>query len=166
MLRYLFVHIAPGAVPLIVINEYPKSGGSWIGEMLSEALCIPFPRNRFPVLGRSILHGHMMHQWNMRNVVIVWRDGRDVLISQYYHSLFMNDKGNSRLVNKCRSDLRFNDYEDIKNNLIKFMEYVYEVSSHPRFSWSEFVERWAGCEYGIGVKYENMRSYLSYARII
>ena len=41
---------------MYVVNEYPKSGGSWVAEMLSEALGVPFPRNRLPMLRSSILH--------------------------------------------------------------------------------------------------------------
>ncbi len=156
-LRYILVHTVTNIFPLYVLNEYPKSGGSWIGEMLSEALDIPFPRNRLPLFGSSILHGHMMHKWNMNNVLIVWRDGRDVLISQYYHSLFKNEKGNARLVEQCRADLQFDDYDDIENNLLSFMKYVYERSKHPRFTWTDFVNNWYGNKNCINIKYEDMR---------
>lgn len=158
LFRYILAHSATQYFPLYVINEYPKSGGSWVGDMLSDALRIPFPRNRLPMLRSSILHGHMMHSWNMRNVILVWRDGRDVLISQYYHSLFLNDRGNARLVAKCRSDLGFTNYDNISENLITFMEYVYEAKRHPRMSWSEFVDRWADCKRCVHVRYEDLRA--------
>lgn len=157
LFRYILAHTSTQILPLYVVNEYPKSGGSWVGEMLSDAVAIPFPRNRLPMLRSSILHGHMMHSWNMHNVLLVWRDGRDVLISQYYHSLFENDRGNARLVAQCRKDLKFADYEDISGNLLAFMEYVYERKRHPRISWVNFVHRWSGCDRCVHVKYEDMR---------
>ena len=156
-LRYVLAHSGSVLSQLYVVNEYPKSGGSWIGEMLSESLGIPFPRNRLPILGPSILHGHMMHSWNMNNVVLVWRDGRDVLVSQYYHYLFHNDRGNSRLVNQCRSDLNFSDYSDIQTHLPKFMEYVYETKKHPRMSWKDFGDHWLSEPDCINVRYEDFR---------
>ena len=155
--RYILAHTATKFIPLYIINEYPKSGGSWVGEMLSEAINIPFPRNRLPQLRSSILHGHMMHSWNMHNILLVWRDGRDVLISQYFHSLFENEKGNSRLVAKCRADLGFTDYDDVRSNLKAFMEYVYECKRHPRMSWSDFVDRWVDRKDYVHVRYEDMR---------
>lgn len=156
-LRYVLTHTASQHFPLYIINEYPKSGASWIGEMLSDSLAVPFPRNRLPMFRSSILHGHMMHKWNMHNILIVWRDGRDVLVSQYYHFLFNNDKGNSKLVEQCRADLQFDNYSDIKENLLQFMEYVYEHKKHPSFSWTDFHEQWGSCENCTHVKYEDMR---------
>lgn len=156
-LRYALAHTLSGVLPLYIVNEYPKSGGSWIGDMLSDLLEIPFPRNRLPYLKSCILHGHMMHSWNMNNVLIVWRDGRDVLVSQYYHSLFRSDRGNARLVRECRSDLGFTDYEDITKNLPAFMKYVYEDKKHPKNSWLDFGKRWAGNSNYIHVKYEDIR---------
>ena len=156
--RYIMIHTMSNLLPLYIVNEYPKSGGSWVGEMLGETLCLPFPRNRFPLLKPSIMHGHMMHSWNMHNVLCVWRDGRDVLISQYYHWLFKNDKGNSPLVERSRSDLGFVDYNDIQNNLVPFMQYVYETKKHPRFTWADFVERWYDRNDVVHVRYEGMRS--------
>jgi hypothetical protein len=146
-----------GIVPYYIVNEYPKSGGSWVGNMLSQALKIPFPRNRLPMCKSSILHGHMMHSWNMHNILIVWRDGRDILISQYYHSLFENERGNSILVKKSRKDLNFNDYNDIENNLSKFMEYSYERKKLTNMNWSEFVDKWADHKKCVHVKYEDLR---------
>lgn len=159
ILRYALSHTATKAFPIYIVNEYPKSGGSWVGEMLSDALDIPFPRNRLPMLCSSILHGHMMHSWNMHNVLIVWRDGRDVLISQYFHSLFENERGNARLVAKCRADLRFTDYENVSENLVPFMEYVYVRKRHPRMSWTDFVNKWADCKRCVHVRYEDLRAY-------
>jgi hypothetical protein len=156
--RYFLAHLASNIIPIYIINEYPKSGGSWVGEMVGSALGVPFPRNRLPMLCPSILHGHMMHSWNMNNALIVWRDGRDVLISQYYHSLFENSTGNSRLVNMCRADLEFSDYDDISSNLLAFMEYVFDKKQHPKFSWNDFAKKWANCDKCVHVHYEDLRS--------
>jgi len=126
--------------------------------MLSEALDVPFPRNRLPTFRSSILQGHYMQSWNVHNILIVWRDGRAILISQYFHSLFKNERGNSRLVDLCRADLGFSDYNDVQANLVAFMEYVYEQKRHPRFSWPEFANKWADCDRCVHVRYEDMRT--------
>lgn len=138
------------------VNEYPKSGGSWLGQMLSEALEVPFPRNRLPMLRSSIMHGHYLNPKNMKNVCVLWRDCRDILISQYYHSLFYNDKGNARLVDITRRHFQVDDYHDIQANLPKFICFVYESKISPRFNWSQFVEQWhnRNC---VHVKYEDLR---------
>lgn len=155
--RYGLAHLGSNIFPLYIVNEYPKSGGSWVAEMLSDALEIPFPRNRLPMFRSSILHEHMMHSWNVHNMIIVWRDGRDILTSLYYHSLFYNDRGNAPLVDQCRAELQFKDYDNIKTNLPKFMKYVFERKKHPRMSWTDFVEKWSECKKCVHVKYEDLR---------
>lgn len=159
--RYCMAHMLSEVLPLYIVNEYPKSGGSWVTEMLSDALCVPFPRNRLPMLRSSILHGHMMHKWNMHNRVIVWRDGRDgrdVLISEYFHSVFENEKGNSRRVRATRKNIQFEDVDDISSNLVDFMNYRYIGAGSKKPSWNQFVNRWHNCSGSIHVLYEELRS--------
>lgn len=156
--RYILVHFFSSCFPLYIVNEYPKSGGSWLAQMLSKALSVPFPRNRLPMLKSCIMQGHYLSSWNMKNVVVLWRDGRDVLISQYYHSLFKNERGNERGVDITRKNLKFKDYSDIQKNLLEFMRYVYtRRKKHPKFSWSDFVNKWADNTNVIYVKYEDLR---------
>lgn len=157
-LRYFLAHGCLPHIKYYIVNEYPKSGGSWIASMLSDALAVPFPRNRLPMFRSSILHGHMMQCWNMRKVLVVWRDGRDVLVSQYYHSLFENDRGNALLVRRTRSDIGFANYHDIQTNLLRFMEYVYENPAHPRFTWKDFANKWIDCESCVHLRYEAIRA--------
>ena len=139
------------------VNEYPKSGGTWLGQMLAEMLDLPFPRNQLPLFTRSIMHGHYLHPWNMKDVVVVWRDGRDVLISQYFHSLFVNEKGNRRLVNLTRARFKREDYEDLSANLCAFIEYTYRNNRWPAFSWADFTHQWADRRNVTHVKYEDLR---------
>jgi len=157
ILRYALSHTATKFYPLFIVNEYPKSGGSWVSQMLSDALQVPFPRNRLPMFQSSILHDHMWHKWNINNVLIVWRDGRDVLVSQYYHSLFENEIANHALVRKTQRDLSIVDYDDIQSNLPVFMRYVFEDKKYPRFNWTEFVEHW-NVDGFVHLRYEDIRT--------
>lgn len=154
--RYLLVHLASGAIPLYTVNEFPKSGGTWLAQMLAKALEIPFPRNRLPALGSAVMHGHYLRRWGMKNVVVVWRDGRDALVSLYFHALFENDGWNARLVRAVRRDLPFSDYADIGANMPRFIEYAFERKRHPRFSWSDFVEHWYGRPSVTYVRYRDL----------
>lgn len=157
LVRYLMVYGLSGILPLYIVNEYPKSGGSWVSQMLADYLHLPFPRNEFPEIKSSIMHGHYLYSSFMKNVFVVLRDGRDIMVSYYYHSLFYNDKFNSRLVEATRRDLHFSDYEDIRHNLPKFIDYKFTQRKHPRFSWSEFVNSWFDKNVAI-IRYEKMLS--------
>ena len=155
-LRYGMTHCLSGVLPLYIVNEYPRSGGTWLGQMLATGLDIPFPRNQFPVFRTSVMHGHYLGSWGMKNVVVIWRDGRDVVVSMYHHCLFKNERRNAPLVDAVRRDLPFKDYEDVRSNLPAFIEYSFTRQRHPHFSWADFVRRWYGRNGVIYTHYEQL----------
>jgi hypothetical protein len=155
LLRTGMVHLLSGVLPLYVINEYPKSGGTWVGQMLGRALGVPFPRNSFPVLRPSIMHGHYLSHWGMDNVVVVWRDGRDVMLS-WYHQQLSRHEWNRIQVERSRRELPLDDYDDVYGNLPAFIEYAFTRPHSPNFSWTDFVHRWHSCEDVVHVYYEDL----------
>ncbi len=158
LVRLGMVHFLSSRLPLYIVNEFPKSGGSWFSQMLGCALGVPFPRNRLPSLRPSIMQGHYINPWGLNNVTIVWRDGRDVMVSWYYYSLFVHDlEENAPLVKMVRKDLPFEDYDNIEENLPAFLEYAFTRPRHPRFSWSDFVRRWHGRKGVVHTSYEDLR---------
>jgi hypothetical protein len=152
--RHLILSSISNKLPVYLINEYPKSGGTWAGQMISEILQIDFPRNRFPSLCPSIFHGHYLNNFKTKRKIIVWRDGRDVMVSWYYHCLFYNEHGNDRLVNISRDKLLFSNYNNIYKNLPKFIEYAFTIQPKPGFSWTEFVDNWHNRDNIVYLKYE------------
>ena len=155
--RFLLMHWLSGRLPLYIVNEYPKSGGTWLGQMLSEAFEVPFPRNRLPMLRSSIMHGHLLWSGKMKNVIVLWRDGRDVLVSQYYYSLFEHDYHNAYGVELTRRNVPFTDFENIQKNLPAFIEYTYNWNLQPGFSWTDFYRSWGSRKDVVHVKYEDLR---------
>ncbi len=156
--RLAMVHALSGALPLYVVNEFPKSGGTWLGQMLGRALGVPFPRNRLPSLRPSIMHGHYLRRGGLRNVVVCWRDGRDIMVSWYHQCLFPHDRRNELQVARARRELRFEDYDDVRANLPRFIEWAFTTPRAPRFSWSDFVGRWYGSRNATHVRYEGLRA--------
>ncbi len=149
------VHTLSGVLPLYVVNGFPKSGGTWVSQMLGRALGVPFPRNRFPTLRPAIMHGHYLDPRGMKNVVVVWRDGRDVMVSWYHQQLILHE-WNRRQVEKSRRELRLEAYDDIHGNLAAFIEYAFTRPHSPGFSWTDFVHRWHGREDAVHVRYEDL----------
>ena len=155
IIRYGMVHLLSGAVPFYIVNEFPKSGGTWVSKLLSRALDLPFPQHRIPYLVPSVIHGHYITPRGMRNVVTVWRDGRDVMLSWYHHQLFSHG-WNERIVGKMRKELPFRDYHDVETNLPAFIEYNFERPLYPRFTWSDYVRRWYNRDGVVAVRYEDL----------
>ncbi len=156
LIRAGMVHLLSGTLPLYVVNEFPKSGGTWVGQMLGRALGVPFPRNRLPVLRPSIMHGHYLNPRGIKNAVVVWRDGRDVMVS-WYHQQLIPHEWNEQQVSRSRRELPLEDYTDVYGNLPAFIEYAFTRPHSPRFSWSDFVRRWHGRKNAIHVRYEDLR---------
>jgi len=157
--RLLMCNMLSGTLPLYIVTEYPKSGGTWVSQMISAYLGLPFPRNIRPKLESCIMHGHMLPTPFMKNVVCLFRDGRDIMVSSYFHMLFQNDRNPPIMVQRTRAALSFEDYEDVRANLPRFIEYVFETrqkSLNPnKFTWNQFVNKWmrtSVCK----VKYEDM----------
>src|SRR5918995_3303598 len=156
LLRECMVRSLSGILPLYIVNEYPKCCGTWVGQMLGRALNVPFPRNRFPTPRSSIMHGHYLDPRGMKNVTIVWRDGRDVMVSWYHQCLIPHER-NKLQVERERNNLPLRDYEDVRQNLPIFIEYVFTRQSYPGFSWNDFVRVWHPRNDVVHVFYEDLR---------
>jgi Sulfotransferase domain len=147
-------------LPLYLITEFPKSGGTWLANMLSECLQVPFPDPQAPPQFKSmILRDTKLYSPHYHNIVVVFRDGRDVMISAYYHFLFHNELNLPYGVERRRKTLGFKDFHDIRANLPRFIEYMF--TEFPiggwttRFNWSQFVESWIDKPV-TSVRYEDM----------
>ena len=139
--------------PFMLVTEYPKSGGTWLGQLISNYFDIPFPRNRIPKYEYSLLHGHRLPgpgTKNLKNIFWLVRDGRDVMISQYYHSLVWNEKNsiNPKDVIYNRKKLNFSDIHDIDKNLPIFIEYLFthkpsRIHNYTHMgNWYDFNKAW------------------------
>lgn len=143
---------------LILVSEFPKSGGSWFSQLLSDALNIPFPRNTYAKFERCLMHGHYLHHRKFGKVICVMRDGRDVMVSAYYHLLFENNRNASHLVRYWRDKMPFSDYENIEKNLPDFITCFfdnYKVATK-NVRWSDFVNKYLNQPNVLIIKYEDL----------
>ena len=58
--RLLYLHGLTKLFSTVLVCEYPKSGGTWLGQLISTYLQISFPRNRHPMPGNNLFHGHYL----------------------------------------------------------------------------------------------------------
>lgn len=158
-MRFMMCHMLSGTIPLYIVTEYPKSGGTWISQILSDVLGIPSYRNQLPQIKSQVVHCHYRYYPGLKNVFCVMRDGRDVMVSFYYHSLFLRDDclNYHEFMDTSRA-LKISNPDNIQENLPRFIEYKFTAKNIPRFSWSEFVLSWLSREVPI-IKYEEMLTY-------
>lgn len=128
---------------LILVTEYPKSGASWLCQLLAQYAEMDFPRQKFPSKRQSVMHGHYLMEGKVRGpTVVFWRDPRDIMISWYFHCLYKTDKNNHKQVEFVQNTLGFKDIADIKSNLGRFISYSFNESNSPRFNLNHFYDSW------------------------
>jgi hypothetical protein len=157
LIRWLMVHGAPlTGESKLVLTEYPKSGGTWIGQMVADCLSLPNPRNRLPPRERCLLHGVHRSIASRHDKLIVWRDGRDIMVSFYYHLLIDKPLNAPWQAKEVRQKLGLEDVYDIRENLPRFIEFCFGGGVHPGFSWNRFCEAWLERQDCIHTSYEAM----------
>lgn len=140
----------------VIINEYPKSGGSWLSQMVSEALDLPYPRNRLPMMHSCLMQCHVLNPLGMRNVVVVWRDGRDIAVSFYHHLLMGHEFGGTAVATRNALRLGIEDPQDVRENLPRFIRALMIGEIGPSFTWPKFVRSWHGRNGVIETRYEDL----------
>src|SRR6266496_6715756 len=158
--RYYMWYCVSKKLDLILVSEFPKSGGTWYCQMLSDYLQLPYPRNRTPRLEKSVLHGHPLYSPHFNKIVCVIRDGRDVLVSCYHHMYFGNSIMQSSTVQHYRVRAPFKNFENIKENMPAHIEYMFTkfTLGIEKINWSSFVQSYINKKNVVFVKYENLLS--------
>lgn len=145
--RLLMVNTITRTNGSVLIVEYPKSGGTWLGQLIADYLKLPFPRNRMPVWGKSVFHSHYLPTGRIpenKRIVYLVRDGRDVMVSLYFHQLIWNEKNrlNPKDVHYHRKQTGFADFEDVAGNMKAFIEYAF-TSRPSKWQQFTFMGNWA-----------------------
>ncbi len=150
-----------GYFPFYYVVEYPKSGGTWLGKMYAGCLGVPLPQFYiFPLGFESVIHTHSQYDSKLKNVLYLMRDGRDVMVSYYFHRLRSFDTKYKSKTEKwarqvfgtsCASKLN-----DVRAFLPKFIEYEMNHPSDIKQNWSQHVGDWFGRPGVVCVKYEDL----------
>ena len=76
----------PRAFPFVTVSGFPKSGTVWVTQLVADSLRLPFPQiSVLPVGCAAVLHGHEPMSPKQGPGVYVLRDGRDAMVSLYFH---------------------------------------------------------------------------------
>jgi hypothetical protein len=152
--------------PFWYISEYPKSGGTWLGKMIASYLDIPLPQHsKLPVAMKAVLHNHWRYSPRLRRVFYLYRDGRDIMVSFYFHRMRAIQQD---VLSPYQERMRkryaraFGDGfepQDTPKNLPAFIELEMTKPRSSRISWPEHIRQWS-------LPHKDHVAYLSYEELL
>jgi hypothetical protein len=162
-----YVSIVCGrAIPMLLVAEHPRSGGTWAAHMLADYFQLPFPKySRLPIACSAIIHTHLWYSPRLAKAVFVKRDGRDLVVSSYFYLL----KRIRRLLETGELPYRYlrrypsldgatADISDCRERLPGF---IHDWWSNPfgcRYNWSDYTMSWTTNAPNVVVtQYESLR---------
>ena len=156
--RYIFWQ---GYIPFIrhyYVSEFPKSGGTWFCQMLSESIDVSFPRNQMATWSECILHSHILPSDGQQAPVMILRDGRDVLVSAYHHFIIGHSISPSFLISHWRNKMPYTDYDNIRKNLATFIEVFFKEfrSGNRNITWNDFAQYALSNPNCLSIRYEEL----------
>ncbi len=144
---------------VILINEYPKCGASWLKKMLGALLAedgywINQDKNKTPLVRpRYLMQRHWLkHARHFHRMIVVLRDPRDVYNSFYFFENYHQpapDPGRYGFI-PDKSD---------RENLFRYLQHklLFPEASKPYFSYETFWSRFKSRDDICLVRYEDLR---------
>jgi hypothetical protein len=145
------IAIAKGhSFPLILVAEHPRSGGTWLCDMLSDYFQIPFPKySRLPLACPAVVHTHLWYSSRLTRAIFVARDGRDLVVSSYFSTLLHRERllatglTRHRHVRSYASlDGATTDPQDCRRRLPQFIREWWSSPVGCRANWAEYTASW------------------------
>lgn len=153
---------------LLLLSEFPKSGGTWLAQMLSAALDLPFPQqSTLPVLRNAIIHNHWSRSKNFKHAVYLYRDGRDVYTSYFFHRLrhYSDPQSPHYFATRRRYEPVFGHYSNETPQPVLFRAFLSFEISNPghgaRQNWTDHLRSWGVGSTTPGIIYVSYEELLS-----
>ncbi|UZR95494.1 sulfotransferase domain-containing protein [Chondrinema litorale] len=74
--------------PMYFVCSFPRSGSTWLSELLADYFNLPRPSHYiFPIGFSSVIHTHVSPNFGLKDCFYIYRDGRDCYLSFYQYLL-------------------------------------------------------------------------------
>ena len=152
--------------PFYYVSEYPKSGGTWLARMVGDYLEAPVAHfSRLPMALRCVIPNHWGYEPRLSRVLYLYRDGRDVMVSLYFHHMKMARRVENPVSRRAARTYerlfgKGFDPEDAVGLLPRFIEHEFANPGRgTRLNWRDHVEGWARADPGAvtHLSYEDLR---------
>lgn len=157
--------VAGNMFPYYYVSEYPRSGGTWLGQMLANYLEIPLPQHSaLPSMRSVVVHNHWGYSSKLRRVFYLYRDGRDVCTSMYFFCIRALHQENKGMRNYYRGKLPATAVQDwtAESAWQHMPEFISVWATNPmgcRITWADHVRQWAfDRPHVVTLSYEALRS--------
>jgi len=134
----------PDLAPLVFVVGCPKSGTTWVCQLLADYLQMPFPRGSvLPIGCPAVVHGHDTVRPTDRHAAYVVRDGRDVMSSLYFHLTRHIPEGDRPRLTRREKKMfpGMVNKADVQTNFPRFIEQQMRDPFASKHHWGEHVER-------------------------
>lgn len=151
--------------PMWIACGYPKSGTVWLGKLVSAYLGVPYPQNSaLPIAMQAVIHAHWKYDERLPPTAYVYRDGRDVTISKYFHNMRIISEGKNPQAARRFSRIYHRvfgpafDPSAVRENLPRFIELEMTRPTSVHLPWHEHVRSWLhdGNSNVVSVTYESL----------
>lgn len=117
------------SVVSVMLTEFPKSGGIWLGQMLTSLTSMS---------------------------AVVFRDGQDEWVPLHHHAYFCKES-RSHPMTKRFAPCAVRQTDGLQDVLSRFIEQCFTNPTFPKPSWAELGSQWKGQNGLRFVHYENLR---------
>ncbi|QDT69705.1 Sulfotransferase domain protein [Planctomycetes bacterium MalM25] len=135
--RWLAVRF-PGTFPLLFVYGYPKSGTSWASQLIADALRLPYPQHSvLPIGFEAVQQTHASYSPANQRAAYVMRDGRDVMVSLYFHLIANRERSGNAA--RYRSIAGLGSPDQIHELMPEFIQGQASKPFSSSVNWAEHV---------------------------
>ena len=134
------------------VVEFPKSGGSWIRNMIRTYLALDMFSGDRLLRKNDVVLTHSLYRPTYKRVVIVVRDPRDIYVSFYYYETVYENKAENLAIERY---FRRDSSRTLQEDFAAYLAVKLKIRSHPWFYYRDFLNAWVDRSDVCVVRYED-----------